>query len=90
MTIAVGFRCDDGVILAADTEITHWQSRSYESKILDISAGYHSCYLAYSGDVMFTKEITEDLKEVVAQTEKATELAHALKRKIKSWTCPHF
>jgi 20S proteasome alpha/beta subunit len=33
MTIGIGFRCDDGVVLCADTQITYPDMKDYESKV---------------------------------------------------------
>ncbi len=32
MTIVAGFQCSDGIVLAADTQISHFQSYSYERR----------------------------------------------------------
>jgi 20S proteasome alpha/beta subunit len=82
MTIVAGFNCADGVVLAADTQITHYnnQSQSYEGKIFCVG---ESCYIGYSGDVAATKEIREELEKEVADNRDSPSLHTALKAKIK-------
>jgi 20S proteasome alpha/beta subunit len=56
MTVAVGLVCNNGVVLAADTEVTYvgGTGKRYESKIFPIrpEAG---CYLTYTGNPDFAK-----------------------------------
>jgi hypothetical protein len=65
MTIAAGFQCRGGVVLAADTEITNvgGTGKSYESKIFHINESLGSC-LTYSGNPDFAKELVEELQNV--------------------------
>jgi len=67
MTIAAGFRCKDGVVLAADTEISvlGGTGKSYSSKMFEINSGLGS-HLTYSGSPDFTKELVQELKQSVA------------------------
>lgn len=64
MTVAVGLVCNNGVVLAADTEVTYvgGTGKRYESKIFPIrrEAG---CYLTYTGDPDFAKELVDRLLE---------------------------
>ena len=84
MTIVAGFKCSDGIVLAADTLISHWQSNSYESKIFQIGERtLQTCFVAYSGDVLATKEIKGDLEKVFLETEDETQIIPALKKKLK-------
>jgi 20S proteasome alpha/beta subunit len=66
MTIAAGFRCKDGVLLAADTEISFsgGAGKTYGSKLfqLDTKLG---CHLTYSGSADYAKELVYDLKQSV-------------------------
>jgi 20S proteasome alpha/beta subunit len=63
MTIAAGFRCKDGVVLCADTEITVGATgKKYQSKLFRINTKAES-FLAYTGDVEFTNELVEKLRE---------------------------
>ena len=65
MTIAAGFRCRDGVLLCADTEITVGSlSKEYQSKLFTINAKADS-YLVYAGCVDFADELVEKLQEAV-------------------------
>jgi 20S proteasome alpha/beta subunit len=61
MTIAAGFKCRDGVILCADSQITLDQGKKYQAKIFGINkrAGM---YLVYSGDVLFARELVDALQ----------------------------
>jgi Proteasome subunit len=61
MTIAAGFRCKDGVILCADSEITLSQGKTYQSKLYIINRD-QDCCLAYAGDVNFAKELVDIMR----------------------------
>lgn len=65
MTIAAGFRCKDGVVLCADSEITLGTGKTYQSKILPLSDAL-GCYLTYCGSADFAKELAGDLKRELA------------------------
>jgi len=92
VTIIAGFRCKDGVVLAADTQISHWHSYSYESKIIDLSSAphWHRCYMAYSGDTGTAKEISEELRSVISDTSQIDQLAKNLKTALKKLHAEHF
>jgi hypothetical protein len=62
MTIIAGFRCEDGVVLAADTEITldGGTGKTYQSKIFAVSPEL-GCHLAYTGDSDFAQEFVDHL-----------------------------
>jgi 20S proteasome alpha/beta subunit len=66
MTIAAGFCCSDGVLLAADTLISMQggSGKSYESKILEVDFDLNM-YLTYAGDPDFAKEYVNELSEQV-------------------------
>jgi 20S proteasome alpha/beta subunit len=66
MTIATGFCCSDGILLAADTLISMIGSsgKSYESKILEVDFDLNM-YLTYAGDPDFAKEYVNELSEQV-------------------------
>ena len=68
MTIVAGFRCDDGVVLAADTEITfdNGTGKTYESKIFKINE-LVKCNLAYTGITDFAKEFVDHLRENITR-----------------------
>ncbi|HVB98755.1 MAG TPA: hypothetical protein VNJ12_05405 [Candidatus Dormibacteraeota bacterium] len=74
MTIIAGFRCKNGVVLAADTEITNLggTGKTYESKIFTINAQL-GCSVAYTGDSDFAKELVDELR--VATKNKTSEEA---------------
>ncbi len=68
MTIAMGFQCFDGVVLCADTEMSHGRSgKSQESKIHILSNGTsgYGCACVYSGDVDFFKRTIPSLERAV-------------------------
>jgi hypothetical protein len=60
VTIAVGFRCSDGVLLCADSQITYGSRKVYQAKIFKIQDGE---YLTYTGDTLLAKELVAALKE---------------------------
>lgn len=92
MTIAATFKCRDGVVLAADTQISHWQSYSYETKIIDLSCApdWNPRYMAYAGDVATVKEIKEDVQNTFAETQNPDHLAKNLKTTFKRLHNEHF
>jgi hypothetical protein len=63
MTIAVGFRCVDGVVLAADSQYTEGIAKLYGQKIFPIqSNGYYALTIAGSGGVPSLKGIVDHIK----------------------------
>jgi hypothetical protein len=65
MTIAAGFCCSDGVILAADTLITlPGGGKTYRSKLFTINEG-ESSDLTYAGDEPFVLELINKLQQNV-------------------------
>lgn len=85
MTIVAGFCCKDGIVLAADTLISFEASKSYESKIFDISvSGYAPCLVAYaSEDVNASKGIMEQLRGAIAGLKGRKDRERALKAVIR-------
>jgi len=79
MTIAVGFRCKDGVVLAADTRITTGSGgKRNQTKIHTIS---HSprCHVAYAADdVELAKDLVQRFQGA-AKGKKAGEILQVLK-----------
>lgn len=79
MTIAVGFRCKDGVVLAADTRITTGSGgKRNQTKIHTIS---HSprCHVAYAADdVELAKDLVQRFQSA-AKGKKAGEILQVLK-----------
>jgi 20S proteasome alpha/beta subunit len=63
MTIVAGFRCADGVVLAADTEITldGGVGKTYASKIFTLNSDL-GCHLAYTGVSDFVAELVDHLQ----------------------------
>jgi 20S proteasome alpha/beta subunit len=66
MTIAAGFRCQGGVVLCADTEITLGLGKTYQSKLFTISHRL-GCYMTYCGSADFAKELVGDLRPKLDQ-----------------------
>jgi 20S proteasome alpha/beta subunit len=65
MTIAVGLRCDDGVVLAADSEICLGPGgKKYEAKFHKISV-LASVYMIYAGRVDFAEELVRTLRRSI-------------------------
>jgi 20S proteasome alpha/beta subunit len=78
MTIAAGFVCQDGIVLGADTEMTLSRGgKTYERKIFEINAN-HGCYLTYSGDAYFVKELVG-----ITQNETRHHPAHECLERVK-------
>ncbi len=68
MTIAAGFYCKDGVVLAADTEITFsgGAGKTYSSKMLLISSTL-GCHATYAGSPDVAKELGRELSQSVKE-----------------------
>ncbi len=65
MTIAVGLRCDDGVVLAADSEICLGPGgKKYEARFHKIS-GLVSVYTIFAGHVDFAEELAATLRRAI-------------------------
>jgi Proteasome subunit len=66
MTIAVGFRCTDGVVLAADTEISldDGVGKTKASKVFPVNHEL-SCFLTYTGDSDFVEDLVGDLRRIL-------------------------
>ena len=66
MTIGVGFRCDMGIVLCADTQIT-WEGKhkAYESKISYLSGIDWTMASVYAGDPHLMKSFRDKLRELV-------------------------
>lgn len=63
MTIAVGFRCVDGVVLAADSLYTEGIAKLYGQKIFPIpSNGFYALTIAGSGGVPSLKGIVQQIE----------------------------
>jgi len=64
MTIAVGFRCSDGVVLAADSLYTEGVAKLYGQKIFPIASnGRYALTIAGSGGVPSLKGIVREVKK---------------------------
>src|SRR6266498_5435378 len=62
MTISAGFRCQNGVLLCADSEITTLSGgKKYEVKLFHIN-WREECYLAYAGSTLLARELVEALR----------------------------
>lgn len=62
-TIAAGFCCSDGIVLAADTLMTlRGGGKTYRTKLFTINEKEDS-YLAYSGTEAFAKELVNELQQ---------------------------
>lgn len=66
MTIGVGFRCDLGVVLCSDTQIT-WTSRhkAYETKQFYVSGINWTMASVYAGDPQLWKSFRDKFKELI-------------------------
>jgi len=64
MTIAVGFKCVDGVVLAADSLYTEGTAKLYGQKIFPIdSNGHYALTIAGAGGVPSMKGIVREIKK---------------------------
>lgn len=64
MTIALGFRCTDGVVLAADSQYTEGIAKLNGQKIFPIASnGYYGLTIAGSGGVPSLKGIVREIKK---------------------------
>jgi len=62
MTIAIGMLCSDGIVLAADRQLTREDGHKYqEQKIFPIDGGDWKAVLTYSGSPDFVKEVQQKL-----------------------------
>ena len=59
MTIAAGFRCKDGIVLCADTQISRGHTKYYEEKIYVNDGQDFAVAFAVAGDISLVKEIRE-------------------------------
>jgi 20S proteasome alpha/beta subunit len=91
MTIATGFCCSNGVILAADTLITMYggTGKSYESKIFEVNFDLNM-FLTYTGDPDFAKEYVNDLSEQVRGKTPSQALTIAKELATKLYTDHYF
>src|ERR1039458_6313143 len=80
MTIAAGFRCRDGVIIAADERITELNVERNQKKLLDCSR-IPGCFvkLAPAGDFEAASTCAELMRENGCFNEVAAESIRALK-----------
>jgi 20S proteasome alpha/beta subunit len=62
MTIALGMVCSDGIVLAADRQLTLTDGHKYqEQKIFPIDGGDWKAVLTYAGDPGFVREVQQKL-----------------------------
>jgi hypothetical protein len=69
MTTAIGFKCQDGIILAADSEISEGWSKYEESKIIRFNA---DCFFAYAGRSLVVKDRMADFQRASEGPDVAT------------------
>lgn len=89
MTIAAGFRCRDGVLLCADSEITLMRSKAYQVKVLPVNS-QADAYLACAGVVAFAKELRDKLKLATKGQRGQGLLRIALRQFYKLYSCSGF
>jgi hypothetical protein len=89
MTIAAGFRCVNGVVLAADTEISLTsENKSQDSKIMAVDMARH-CWMAYAGITPFAKEFADVLRNLPSSLE-GHKLTIAIKTEFELFVKKHF
>lgn len=75
MTLAAGFRCNDGVVLCADSQISQGEyGNRYRSKLFTLN-NRTDCYLVYAGFTEFVRELIPQLKEIASKKEGLTLLS---------------
>jgi hypothetical protein len=80
VTIGVGFRCDAGIVLCSDTQIT-WKDRhkAYESKQFYLSGINWTMASVYAGDPQLWKSFRDKFNELIkAEVETVKELRDIL------------
>jgi 20S proteasome alpha/beta subunit len=86
MTLALGFKCSDGIVLGADSEISTDTSKWSERKILDFPKLKSHPYFAYAtDDVDFAKGVIERLAVQIERAERGnSNIVAGLKGELKS------
>src|SRR5215468_3573876 len=87
MTIAIGFRCADGVVLCADQKITGGHP-GFEKKIRPINQE-QDCFLVYAGVKSFTRELLEKLQKLSVQLS-GEELKELIRTEYKGFLQVHY
>ena len=75
MTIAAGLLCREGVLLAADTEHTSWQTKSHASKIEIIPFQDGKVGLAGAGNTAFVSSAIRKFRDALTRTKTTDPLA---------------
>jgi 20S proteasome alpha/beta subunit len=71
VTISVGFRCEDGIVICADTQITWPQShKCYECKIYEHRTDDWTLVNTFSGDPEVVKAFNENFDEAMPHASK--------------------
>lgn len=66
MTIAIGFRCSDGVVLAADTQLTARDSHKlYETKMQPHLTEEHNVTFSFAGDYTLWRSFNEKFAQAL-------------------------
>lgn len=66
MTIAIGFRCSDGVVLAADTQLTYRDSHKlYDSKMHPHQTEEHNVTFTFAGDYTLWRSFNEKFEQTL-------------------------
>src|SRR5260370_12550925 len=82
MTIAAGFRCVDGVVLCADTEMSAGYSKFSQSKFRMFSKLDSRPAFIYAGDRDFSfMAIRQIAKEIARAMPKRTDVIEAIEKK---------
>jgi len=66
LTIAIGFRCSDGVVLAADTQLTARDSHKfYETKMQPHLTEEHNVTFSFAGDYTLWRSFNEKFAQAL-------------------------
>lgn len=95
MTIAIGFKCVDGVVLAADSQYSDGTAKLSGSKIFPIpSNGYYALTIAGSGGVQSIKGIVREIEkrlqnDIGANTASISDLRGSVENALGSYYPKH-
>lgn len=86
MTTAIGFKCEDGIVLGADTEISEGAGKYEESKIQRLNG---ECFFAYAGRTLVVKDNLEYFQKAAEIADPAELLIQFKAIYLKIWREAH-
>jgi 20S proteasome alpha/beta subunit len=89
MTLAAGFRCNDGIVLCADSQISQGEyGNRYKSKLFTLN-NRTDCYLVYAGFTDFVRELVPQLEEIASKKE-GSALLRDISKCYKAFHAKHY